>query len=458
MGVNDIKNKAILTWIIIFFITIFLCIINLPTNQEKLYIDNYIVNFLSIFIIEIIIFCYSYKGKKNIYDPLYFVTIIYVLCFFVAPIYDILIRDYFWFSVNLFEYGVKGSIVALIGFVSFYLGYNSKIKPGIKIKNKITKTSKYNYKKIAFVSIIIWLVCLIISLFYLKKAGKSFLYVLSLGSSGFDESAISEESLGALSMFSYSLLPATMLYIECGKNKYLKIFIFIITLLIEITRGFRFIIIIQIISIIVYYVIKKRKRVKIYQLFLLTVIFIFIIGLVGYTRGDMRSGNGVMLTGFSFEYCIDSVINNFRIYKTYYAVIKTVPEIVPFNYFNQIVVYSLIMTIPRAIWKSKPFPDNNVPISKGISQYASEAGQAYPNCGEFYYSFGIIGVIFFMYIFGMFSKKIYRLLSIDDPFNLIMFSLLYGSLFQLIIRGYTPSNLWLLVFLLWPILIVKKLD
>ena len=57
------------------------------------------------------------------FEPIYFITIIYAVLYFVTPIYDILTGEYLWFGYDLFEYGVESTLIALTGYIVFYIFY-----------------------------------------------------------------------------------------------------------------------------------------------------------------------------------------------------------------------------------------------------------------------------------------------------------------------------------------------
>ena len=135
--------------------------------------------------------------------------------------------------------------------------------------------------------------------------------------------------------------------------------------------------------------------------------------------------------------------------------VHVIPE--NFNYvgIRQIVIGTIVMMIPRAIWPGK------------ISSYGGEglrvlignniaAGQAYPTLGEYYYAFGTLGVIIFMAIFGMWNRRLkYKYKNSNNKLDIIYFAVMLGCCLQLMIRGYFPSNFWYLLFAVLPIWIIK---
>lgn len=446
----------------IYFYLLIGCIIilNYPRDIDSILSLNYVVDTIAYFIMTGIFLLIIFKNKLDIFDPIVFISVIYITMFTIVPIIDILSGEILWFGVDLFPYGFKGTSLAVIGYIFFCLGYSISIRRRrpIKEKNNDIIQRQYDINKIILLSLLAWVFCFILSMIYVMASGKSLMYIFSLGLKGdFDATNISSTPLGFISMFSYSLLPTCLIYSNYGNSKSIKILLFIGTFIIQLIRGFRFTIVILILSYIYFYYLKNKKRPTGKTILLLLIIIFITIGIMGFYRGDLRSGNSVNWDEFSLDDINDAILGNFRIYKTYYAVIKAVPSMTSYMYGQQMFVYTIVMFIPRVIWPSKPSPHGGDAIKLGISDYAKIAGQAYPNIGEFYYEFGIIGVIFFMWLFGFWMSRIKRKYFYStDQFDLIIYSIIIPATLQLIIRGYTPSNFYLIVFIIAPVILIKK--
>ncbi len=170
-------------------------------------------------------------------------------------------------------------------------------------------------------------------------------------------------------------------------------------------------------------------------------------------------GKGFSSEGFTADYIFEKTIfGNFGIYKSYYAVIKTVPDVLPYMYLYVIVIYTLVLAIPRIIWPGKPNNPINDPQLYGINEDAYYGGYAYPNLGEYYYAFGTIGIIIFMGISGYLLANIetkYRF-KVIISLDYIIYSILVPATFQVVTRGYTPGNFYLFVALFIPCWCLKR--
>ena len=404
------------------------------------------------------------KNGMDVLDPIFIISIVYITMFTIVPMIDISTNNILWFGVDLFDYGIKGTIISVIGYISFCIGYTLSIKREYsRIDKKCEEEdSYYDREKIIITILIGWSICFILSLFYLiKGGGKSISYILTLGLIGDVDTSNTTSSLGLFSMFSYSIIPFCLMYSYYGKSKFIKYILLFLTISVQLIRGFRFIVIILILSYAFFYYIKQNKRPNIKSMILFFVFACIIIAVMGFYRNAVRSGQEVGWTEFSLLEEINyALFENFRIYKTYYGIIKAVPEMTSHLFGKQMIIYTIVMFIPRIIWSTKPYPPGDLAIQLGISYYAKEAGTAAPNIAEFYYEFGIVGVIIFMWIFGVFMKKMRKkyLINNTDVFGLMIYSIIIPTTFQLIIRGYTPSNFYLVVFLVLPIVFTKKIS
>lgn len=461
MGVklfSEVKLKKLLVLYLYLMIGIII-FFNYPTGSDSVLLINYWVDTLAYFIMTGVFLSIFFKNKMEIFEPIVFISFVYITMFTIVPIIDIVTGEILWFGVDLFKYGVKGTIIAVLGYLMFCFGYTSSIKnkKGTSILNEKQKT--YDINKIIKVSVLVWLICFMLSLVYVSSSGMDFAYIFTLGVTGdIDLTQVSATPLGFVSMFSYSLLPTCLIYSNYGKSKSLKILLFLGTLGIQLIRGFRFIIVIFILSHVYFFYLKKEKRPSMKTIAIIAIVFVILIGIMGFYRGAVRSGQSVAWNEFSWDDINEAIFGNFRIYKTYYGIIKAVPSMTPFMYGKQMILYTFVMFIPRALWPEKPIPEGGTAIQLGITKYAALAGTAYPGIGEFYYEFNVFGVIVFMFLFGLWMKALKEkyMLNNKDNFGLMLYSIMVPATLQLIIRGYTPSNFYLIIFLTFPLVIIKK--
>ena len=181
---------------------------------------------------------------------------------------------------------------------------------------------------------------------------------------------------------------------------------------------------------------------------------------MGAVRGGIRSGEGATLEGASPDIISYTFKSNFDIYQTFYAIVDYYPQKADFYYGKTVFMSPVIMWIPRFVWPEKPrgieYP-SGVAIEKAAPGTMEFAAKAWPNIYEYYLDFGVLGTFFLSYILGMICKRMVRLYNKGSVYGLLTYALFMGFLIQLINRGDTSQLSTLLVFLLFPLLIYKKL-
>lgn len=462
------RRKFMHSMVIMTIISILLIIMD--GNIEIIYRKTYsvlagcIITCLTLYLI------YYSEGIIDIFSPITLFTMLYVVMFYVTPIYDLLIREYTWFNVNLFDQSIRCSLYALIGYVCFFIAY--KYRFIINKREKIYKKEytgskticfeKGNSNRILLFAVVGYFVCLLANIYYLvSSGGSSVLYILTLGMMG-NSGKDTISNIGAISMLSYALPSFTLLYIEYGKNRFLKILSFFLMFELQVARGFRFFILQIVFMFGSYYFIKKNKKPRFSQILIVLIVTGIPLILMTVFRVSIRSGEGMDLAILSRDVLSDALDaafwENLRIYKNFYALVKVVPSQTPYLYGAQTIIYTAIMMIPRAIWPNKPGNPGTIAQEIALGKSAVLGGSAYPALGEYYYDLGLLGIVIWMFIFGLFLSKIedrYRYRAITKV-DLMVFCTVLGNVLQFIIRGYMPSNFWMLIFCIMPYWFVGK--
>ena len=467
---NDIVVAAIL------FNLILVCfVLLLPRDVDTIYIQNYLVNSGSLLLITVLYMHYILVKGFNIFDPIHIITVICTGLYFIAPIHDILVGNDTWFGYHVLQYGIKAGVFALIGYIAFYLFYDEfihinnfkyEVSGNTASSGFCNKLDKNTESKIVLFIFFLYVFAFAANVYYLIHSGyANLLYILTAGILGRGRQVAEKvNSIGFIAMFSYMLPTTVLLYWEYGKRKWLTVLLFIPVLMMQITRGFRFLVIQIAITFTAYYFIKANKRLKLYQIILLVCILMIPVLLMTLFRNDIRSGSGMTIapiTYDTFSKALDDAIwDNLRIYNNYYAIVYSVPSRFPYVFLRQILIGTLVMVIPRILWPGKIDTGAGEDLSVIIGQRLAGTGQAYPGLGEFYYAFGVLGIIFFMALYGLWMRYV-RKRFLENPkrrTDTIIFAVLLGVNLQILIRGYTPSNFWYVVFSIIPACFVNYLE
>ena len=441
-----------------------------PYSVGDVYQQTYVACGMAILIEMVLLSFYVIKKGFDIFESLYFISVLYGFLYFITPMYDICVGETLWFGYDLFESGVKATGIAAIGYIAFFAFYAFKFvyKPKQEVQKKEEKApiliSESKRKLIVAVVIAIYALSFAANVFYLvRSGGVSFLYIITLGLLGDGYLNASSAPLGFVSMFSYCLPAATLLYWEYGKSKTFKWVLFVPVVILQVARGFRFFVIQIAITFFAYVFIRKNQRPKLRHIVVAALAVSVPVLVMTLFRDTMRSGEGMAFNTINFESIRqgfeEAFWDNLRIYKNFYGLVAAVPEKYGFVYGRQMIIGTLVMVIPRIIWPGKISTEAGEELDVLIGGNLKDVGQALPNIGEYYYAIGIFGVILFMAIYGWWMKKIREKLekTQNDCIQIIMYSILLGINLQLLIRGYTPSNFWYIVFSILPILIVKIL-
>ena len=113
------------------------------------------------------------------------------MLFIFEPMIDVYEDNLNWFGGNYTSFGVKGTWIAIAGYLGFFIGYRverfsfasfsyNKLRYKVKKKPEEMEDDAY-YTKVA---VIFWIVCYSISVLFLLLSGKSLAFILTGGLTG----------------------------------------------------------------------------------------------------------------------------------------------------------------------------------------------------------------------------------------------------------------------------------
>lgn len=452
--------------ICIFITTVILLIVYKPhPSSLSIHVTNYFVDAVFLLLSETLLLIKYSKNQLDVFEPLTIVSFFYLCMFYVAPIHDIHNGLFTWYGYSLFEFGPLTSFFVFLGFLSFYIFYTIiKVPKNYTTNHPIIKT--LNVSRLRRFSLIVYGICFLANVYYMQRVGgNSLLYMLTLGIAGSSNTIeTTDAALGFISMLSYCLPTATLLYWEYSNSIKIKTLLFIPMLMLQVARGFRFFVIQIAITFISYIFLKKGSRPNVKTIVACVIAFMIPVLIMTTFRNSIRDGEGIDTSIINSELAEESfeaaVWENFRIYQNVYGMVGVIPAKYPYCYFDEIIIGTAVMFIPRIIWPDKPSMYGGEGLSELIGSNIG-SGQAYPSLGEFYYSLGILGIIIYMGIYGWWMGRVRKRYMKEgtgaDGLDIIVFSVLLGTNLQLIIRGYMPSNFWYVVFAVLPVYIIRKI-
>jgi len=447
---------------LILFILLTLCIffaINFPINATSLYKSNYTVLLISLIFCSILLSTKLMDKNLFIFDPFLFSSFLFFCVFLIQPMIDIIKNTVVaYYDLQDPSYGCqRGTLIFVVSYIVFYIGYFFRKSPNrtSHLYSPITKIDKTN---IAFFSFILWIVFTLFCVIFFIANGYSIIYIFTLGQLGHAQVNEIFARMGFLWKFSTSMIVCFMYYLTCGRSRLVKLIMFAITLTILILNGGRAILLILLAAPIVYYYTKRAKNIPMRYIAIALALFLLISATVQAARWGLRSGGEVQVeTQWNMDTILYPMRSNFGVYKMYYFVVATVPEKTNYLWGKETILYTLVMFIPRVIWPDKPDAPFRDVLRYAAGDHAVMQGEAFPGLTEFYMDFGIVGCMFFSFLLGWLVSKLKNLYlhSRTDTHGLILFSVLYPFLFQVIIRGYIPSLFYTLVCIFLPYIVLK---
>ncbi|MCC2751702.1 O-antigen polymerase [Enterococcus gallinarum] len=456
---NTIKNKSLL-----FPLSNFLMILLFSFFAIK--IDDFYTHIYSSILMMYILFSFInafvyYIFNIKFFSPFNLVSLLLSLFFFVAPLIDLITNNVYFFDIYAFNTAIKSSLLFLLGYIVFTIVFivSNKFRLNRKISKKVDfENISYGYKKkIGNFNKIIWT---IIYLFSSINLLRSSLIGQSLGILVENQM----NSIGIFSILGYGLVVPWMYIVYTEKKLYSKLLFTFLTILLYFFNGYRFIIVIMFLSFASFYYISNDKNPRTVQIVVTAFVLVLLLSIIGYTRSFLRSGLAINLNEFSLNEILYTFQSNFGIYKAFYIMVDRMPSIIGFTYGKQF-LYTFILAIPRFLWVGKPDTPLRELIFPLLGSYALVAGTAWPNIGEYYSEFGVIGICIGFSFLGIMCRIVNNTLYKSSSINTFIFAcIFYGSFFQLIIRGYTPTNFWLIfafgfficINVLYQSLILKK--
>jgi oligosaccharide repeat unit polymerase len=375
-------------------------------------------------------------------EPVYLAAVAYFLYFVFAPASDLLAGEKYFFGKLVTPLVPRGSAFLAVGIVAMWAGYYAR-GIGRRIARAIPGPSNRPDGAVAY-ACVLGLVALVLFGTYIQIAGLSWLRFLSLGQVHHALSS-SDGSLGSENPFQnyfYSTVDwltvaFMLLYAFSRRGRVWLLPIFACLLLIYTTIGFRYRVLILVMAPVVYWYLAGRRRPGVVVMVTAALCCIGMIGIIGNTRRAFRTGSDVETDQLSLESTGESFTRSLDIYQPYLAIVDAFPDRRQFLWGSSF-AYLLVQPIPRRLWPDKP----EAPIKRIdrmiLNDVAAKSGVAYPNVGEFYVNFGVLGIAVGMWLFGISMRILYEYLRKheDNDWARIAYALALPFLVQVISRGY----------------------
>lgn len=402
----------------------------------------------------------------DLFEPIILILVLLIGIFSVTPIIltsDGIVSIY---GVEFMSGCIRATFAYILGSVAIFFGYYWTRRPVVKKTNTDIMWNSLaivDQRKILRRMYLIWGICYLIGMSYeVLILGRSLSYMLTIGSAGqINDMTASQTPLSFLVNFTYSLI-IPWLYILFRERLVLpKIITSVLMLLIYIVCGWRFIIVIMLLSAACVYYVSHNKRPRVGAVLTGLGAMLVLFTLIGGARNALRNDQDAdwVVDSSAIETTLET---NFNIYQPFYGVVTKYPSEYSYTYGEGMIFDTLITFYPRMLWPDKPkardFASLRAIRNSMGNQVIDQAGMAVPNIGEIYVDFGLIGIIIIMFLYGRVLRWMvswYRNERVDLE-TLIVYATAFALNFQFVIRGYMPNNFYLFVFVMWPVFVLNK--
>lgn len=410
------------------------------------------------FVMYIFLLIILNKREFYIFEPITFVFFLYYMIFIFEPIRNISINNVTEFGVNTMGGCIKATCVFIIGFSFMLIGYYLDDHSISYHTSELELKEEYDISSLLRFSWLIWFVGIASFLLYNISIGRSAIYMLSFGRIGSASLNGRGFNILIISVVIYISFYPLMCILIYEQSKILRLIALVITCIPLATRGFRNILVVVLSAPVIFYYIKRRKTPTLKASVALFAIFIFIFGFIGSTRGATRTGAEINLDSYHYSKGLDGMLYYFDSYKVFYGAVEQYPRYYSYTFGKQL-LYTFIMFIPRFVWSGKPEPLIREVIGRSTGPLSASSGSAWPNIGEYYTDFGIIGSILCMFILGCLLRKMKNLYQKENASvgSISLYCLFLPALVTIIAYGYTAGNAPQYLLMALPYLLGKNI-
>lgn len=401
-------------------------------------------------------------GHSGIYmfEPFTVITLVMVLVYFVAPVFQFAAGSTARYGVDVVRYCVPACGLVILGYFAFFLGCEFNLSRA-KSNNKqpgpaFREIPSDRSAKLVRWSCLIWLLAYMVNVCYYLTKGFDIVYIVTGGLFGAGSNELSlEDGLLFMAYSKFLMLGSWMMIYAYGANRLAKAVTYVLTLLCMLLGGGRSTLMIALLAPIVFYYARSRKSPNGLSVAAASAGLIALFAFMQVARVGLRSGIGMDMSDVTLDELLNPFYAEIDDFKSFYALLGVVPERHDFLYGSQMILYSLVLLIPRAIFPGKPYPAVHELVGLSLGPQAVANGNAYPSIGEYYVEFGVIGVFVCMWLLGVISRRLKSCYLKTEGKSLAMmaYAIVYPSFLSVVIRGYMPQNFSMLLFMLAPLLL-----
>lgn len=415
------------------------------------------------------------QGQMDLFEPIFLVCAAYFLYFVWAPTNDFLKANYTVFGIDILPGLARGTLHAAVGVASMLVGYyvmfgdaRSRSRTVTTFEatpeNPVDLRNSSAATKYAIGLILTAIVCLGLTF---KLTGWNWSRLLSFGQYGDEVLGIwlieQNPFLNYLHSTLEWFLPAFLVLFvfrrrPTARSRVFLMIGFFAIFAIYTTLGFRYRVLLLMMAPVLYTYLVKRKRPGIVGIAVAGLVTVLMVGIIGGTRNSTRRGAEIDREDLEISQTTSGFAGDLRLYPPFYRMLDVFPT--DYDYiWGTSYLYVFISPIPRVLWPGKPDAPVRSVLRIIVGERAVQQGLAYPNLGEFYVNFGLVGEIIGMFLFGYLLRRVWMFLQRNphDPWALIIYSMVLPFLVQVVSRGYFVQIAQEFVFIFGPALLGRRI-
>lgn len=414
----------------------------------------------TIIISSIIIYLFRFKNQI-----LSHFTIIAGVCFLVevfAPMVWIYRGQTAYRSLEVMKYTPEASLYFVLGYLCFCFFFFTK-SPRYEDCLLRRADVENDYSDInVHLAWGLYAVFFVMYYLYLRLRGRSLLSQLTFGQKGdymTDILSSTDSNLWFLMVSLNALVCISIILIFYQrKHKWITYCLFIVTLLLTISAGYRHLMIDAILAPIIAKSILSKKKVSIRKLIVIALALYLIVSWVGAMRDVYRTGSGT-LNSFEQDSAFDSFMINIEVFFPYFAYTNYIQSIRQFS-FGGTYIAAVLQLIPSLLWRGKSAVVTIIKHDagyKGMLSSMSAEGIADNYWCEGYKNGGVLGVISVFSILGSVVAKLRKLQYSEYSSDVIIYALSSTFMFQVLTRSF-QNALQDGLFLFLPIFLLRGMS
>lgn len=427
--------------------------LRLISAQESLYVILLLALILAVLIANV----FSSKYHK-LWSPLTVVALTYLYYTVAGPVLSIYLDDTYVRLLDHRPFFLNSWKGALLSFIFIIIGY--VIIGKIKIERQEINFN-LDLKKFGLRLYAIGFAGVILAFGFSSISSINF-----LSGDHLEQTAIGGGFSNYFLFMMNLFIPACCIFLvkSIQKNKYSWLFIVSVLypVALYITLGFRYRVILLVLSLLTTYHLYLMKRPNFLALSLFSVLIITFMGIIGSTRTYFSGLKNLdRIENKSFGDLFVSGFSEAQTFQSTGLLIQNVPTAHDFMGL-QAIYETIAMPIPRQFWPGKPSGES---LDAMYSIYEYEVGSgdvstgaAILNYGENYLAFGWLGVIMGAFILGLLLRYSWNwfLNRKDNALAIVYIAVLNSFIYVVISRGYLPQVVINFFFTVFPVYLLYK--